>query len=56
MGIDCGTGRLSTTSFLGSSVLAGKAPYKFKKSYGGDFVWEVPIVSILGTVKPTIYL
>jgi hypothetical protein len=24
-----------------------QAPYKFKKSYGGGFVWRVPIVSTL---------
>jgi hypothetical protein len=32
-----------------------QAPYKFKKSYGGGSVWGLPIVSILGTVKPTIF-
>ena len=31
-----------------------QAPYKFKKSYGGGFVWERLIVSTLGTGKPTI--
>jgi hypothetical protein len=32
-----------------------QAPYKFKKSYGGGFVWGLPIVSISGTGKPTIF-
>ena len=30
-----------------------QAPYKFKKSYGGGFVWRIPIVSTLRTGKPT---
>jgi hypothetical protein len=32
---------------LGSSVPTSymQAPYKFKKSYGGGFVWGLPIVS-----------
>jgi hypothetical protein len=33
----------------------GLAPYKFKKSYGGGFVWGLPIVSTLRTGKPTIF-
>ena len=33
-----------------------QAPYKFKKSYGGGFVWGLPIVSTLRTFKPTIFL
>jgi hypothetical protein len=32
-----------------------QAPYKFKKSYGGGFVWELPIVITLRTGKPTIF-
>ena len=32
-----------------------QAPYKFKKSYGGGFVWGLPIVSTLITGKPTIF-
>ena len=32
-----------------------QAPYKFKKSYGGGFVWGLPIVSTLRTGKPTIF-
>jgi hypothetical protein len=32
-----------------------QAPYKFKKSYGGGFVWELPIVSTLRTGKPVIF-
>jgi hypothetical protein len=31
-----------------------QAPYKFKKSYGGGFVLELHIVSILETVKPRV--
>jgi hypothetical protein len=32
-----------------------QAPYNFKKSYKGGSVWGLPIVSILGTDKPTIF-
>jgi hypothetical protein len=32
-----------------------QAPYKFKKSYGGGSVLELPIVSILGTGKHIIF-
>jgi hypothetical protein len=35
--------------------LRRQAPYKFKKSYGGGFVWRLPIVSTLVTSKPTIF-
>ena len=66
-GIDCGTVPQSIPVSISHSgaddiyylilgVLGAcrQAPYKFKKSYGGGFVWRLPIASKLGTGKPTI--
>ena len=41
--------------YLNVGVLGARrqAPYRFKKSYGGGFVWRLPIVSTLRTSKPT---
>ena len=39
-----------------SDSMQWSATYKFKKPYGGGFVWVLPIVSTLGTSKPTIFL